>query len=225
MAGRLTKSDLRDSKMHDVVEIPSTSDAAVDRMLCGLSMITSEHTLTETEAKYLRDLAGLIGRACKWCELGVWCGRSLWAAACGAWPDSRLYGIDTFEGRTARSQTDQTIIQCAPDGLFQWDLAYAVQNLINRQTDCCCTLIAGRSASPLKQIGDQTLDVLIVDADHRYESVRADLTAWLPKLRPGGLILGHDYTDHHPGVIRAFQERFGSNCETVDGTRYVQVYV
>lgn len=40
-----------------------------------------------------------------------------------------------------------------------------------------------------------SLDFVYVDAAHDLESVRADLEAWFPQLRPGGLLCGHDYFD------------------------------
>jgi predicted O-methyltransferase YrrM len=33
---------------------------------------------------------------------------------------------------------------------------------------------------------DRMIDLLFIDADHRYEAVIADLHSWLPKLHPGG---------------------------------------
>lgn len=40
--------------------------------------------------------------------------------------------------------------------------------------------------------GDNTLDFVYIDAEHSYEGVRADIHAWLPKIRKGGCIGGHD---------------------------------
>jgi hypothetical protein len=40
---------------------------------------------------------------------------------------------------------------------------------------------------------DGSLDFTYIDADHRYDAVRADLHAWWPKVRAGGLLCGHDY--------------------------------
>ena len=38
-----------------------------------------------------------------------------------------------------------------------------------------------------------SVDFLWVDADHSYEGVLKDLTAWFPKMKPRGFISGHDY--------------------------------
>ena len=39
---------------------------------------------------------------------------------------------------------------------------------------------------------EATVDMVFLDADHRFVSVREDIVAWLPKLRPGGIMAGHD---------------------------------
>lgn len=56
---------------------------------------------------------------------------------------------------------------------------------------------------------DDSVDLVFVDADHSEESVRSDLEAWVPKVRPGGVIAGHDYgSRRHPGVTKAVDEFF-----------------
>jgi hypothetical protein len=40
-----------------------------------------------------------------------------------------------------------------------------------------------------------SLDWVYLDANHSYEAVKADLEAWYPKVRIGGIIAGHDYID------------------------------
>jgi predicted O-methyltransferase YrrM len=53
----------------------------------------------------------------------------------------------------------------------------------------------------------EPIDYLYVDADHSYKGVRADLDAWYPFVRPGGLIIGDDYEHpRYPGVKRAWDE-------------------
>jgi len=54
---------------------------------------------------------------------------------------------------------------------------------------------------------DGELDFVFIDADHSYQATKSDITAWWPKLRPGGLLIGHDYNpDRFPGVCRAIDE-------------------
>ncbi len=39
---------------------------------------------------------------------------------------------------------------------------------------------------------DNSLDMVFIDADHRYSHIKQDIELWLPKLKPYGIISGHD---------------------------------
>ena len=45
----------------------------------------------------------------------------------------------------------------------------------------------------------ETIDLLFIDGDHQYDSVREDLKKWLPRVKVGGKVVFHDY-DSHSGV-------------------------
>jgi predicted O-methyltransferase YrrM len=51
-----------------------------------------------------------------------------------------------------------------------------------------------------------SLDFVFIDASHDYDNVKADILAWRPKIKPGGIIGGHDYHGLFPGVIQAVRE-------------------
>ncbi len=54
---------------------------------------------------------------------------------------------------------------------------------------------------------DWHFDFVYIDACHMYESVKADLKAWWPKVKPGGILAGHDYiSNKHVGVKKAVDE-------------------
>lgn len=40
---------------------------------------------------------------------------------------------------------------------------------------------------------DNSLDFVYIDGDHSYKGVMEDITTWLPKVKPGGIIAGDDY--------------------------------
>lgn len=65
------------------------------------------------------------------------------------------------------------------------------------------------SVDAARMFADGSLDVVYIDAAHDYESVKADILAWRPKLKPGGILAGHDYGPHAPGVIQAVDELIG----------------
>ena len=69
-----------------------------------------------------------------------------------------------------------------------------------------------KSLDALEIVEDGSLDLVYVDGDHRYEAVLADLKGWLPKLRAGGVMAGHDWS--FPAVQKALFEVF-NNKETM----------
>lgn len=69
-------------------------------------------------------------------------------------------------------------------------------------------------------VGDGSLDFVFIDADHKYQSVKEDITAWSPKVKSGGLISGHDYGGAFKGVKRAVDELF----DNVQTTGYDEVW-
>lgn len=46
-----------------------------------------------------------------------------------------------------------------------------------------------------RRVPHHSLDFAYLDARHDFESVCADLAAWFDKVRPGGILAGHDYLD------------------------------
>jgi cephalosporin hydroxylase len=53
------------------------------------------------------------------------------------------------------------------------------------------------------------LSAVFIDGDHEYPGCLADIKAWLPKVRNGGTLAGHDYSDSFPGVPKAVGEALG----------------
>jgi len=49
------------------------------------------------------------------------------------------------------------------------------------------------SVEAAKDVPDGSLDSVFIDADHTFEGTLEDLRAWAPKVRPGGLLAGHDW--------------------------------
>lgn len=59
----------------------------------------------------------------------------------------------------------------------------------------------------------QKASMVFIDADHTRASVIEDIRAWMPLIRKGGFIAGHDHTGSFPGVEEGVREMFGGDYE------------
>lgn len=67
-------------------------------------------------------------------------------------------------------------------------------------------IIRETSMEAVKQFGDNSLDFVYIDANHRFKYIAEDLCEWSPKIKKGGVICGHDYAP--------FKHRFlGGGCQ------------
>jgi predicted O-methyltransferase YrrM len=71
----------------------------------------------------------------------------------------------------------------------------------------CSNVIPLRTTSLIaSRLVRNDLAAVFLDDDHTYEAVKSGINAWLPKVRPGGIIGGHDYGAEHFGVKLAVDE-------------------
>lgn len=67
-------------------------------------------------------------------------------------------------------------------------------------------VLRGFTTEMAKTLPDDILDLLYHDAGHLQEEVKADLEAWFPKVRVGGVVAFHDYFMEEYGVKKAVEE-------------------
>lgn len=73
------------------------------------------------------------------------------------------------------------------------------------------------STDAAHHVEDGWADFIFIDAGHSYDAVKADIAAWLPKVKPGGWFGGHDYHPKFPGVIAAVDEAFAGAIDLLPG--------
>lgn len=105
------------------------------------------------------------------------------------WDGSILYSVDPWDVGVDPNGDHGHMGQTALDALHartRLKLArFGERSRILRKT----------SAEAARDFEPASLDFAYIDAGHDLESVRADLAAWLPLVRPGGILAGHDYLD------------------------------
>ena len=121
-------------------------------------------------------------------EVGTWKGMStayLGVEISNSKKNIRVYAVDTFEGSDEPAhKEDPSIINNTLYDEFCKNIE-PVNDII----------IPIRKASVVasEDFDDSSLDFVFIDGGHTYEDVYADICAWLPKIKSGGWIAGHDY--------------------------------
>jgi len=60
---------------------------------------------------------------------------------------------------------------------------------------------------------DESIDLVFIDGHHGYSHVREDILAWLPKVKRGGILCGHDCDANFPKLHPELQSEIGMHCE------------
>lgn len=87
-------------------------------------------------------------------------------------------------------------------------------------------IIELKSDEAVKIFNKCELDFAWIDGDHSYEQVKRDIRNYLPLIKKGGIIGGHDYdSPAYPGVKQAVDEIFDITKieKTVDFVWWVNV--
>jgi predicted O-methyltransferase YrrM len=91
-------------------------------------------------------------------------------------------------------------------------LSICARNIVEAGVSANVRFVVARTADAAK-VWPEPIDFLYIDADHSEAGVAADLAAWAPHVRSGGIIAGDDYGNaYYPGVAwawDAFEQRTG----------------
>jgi cephalosporin hydroxylase len=135
-------------------------------------------------------------------ELGVWQGRSLCSVAdVIVRKNLQVHAVDTFRGTPGELDI---VHDC--DGKLRQTFE---SNLVRFGISNHVIIHAGSTELIAKEMDAGSLQLVFIDADHSYERMIADIKAWLPKVRAGGVLCGHDYSHSghaHVGVKQAVDE-------------------
>lgn len=132
-------------------------------------------------------------------EVGTFCGKSLFVSAMAVPDGAQLWAVDSSLHHPH-----------APS--VNW-----IESVLE------ATISDARAKRPMVTIGWEKLDHLeaarrhraapvtsvYLDADHNYAETKAAIEAWWPLVRPGGVLLGHDFWTGNGAVIEAVEEFFG----------------
>ena len=155
-----------------------------------------------TYPKLYSDMIGKYKSGAKFVEVGSWKGRSAVYMAVeilNSNYDIDFSCVDTWEGSIEHKEMD----------VIKSNLLYKefltnispVKKYINP--------IRASSKEASSFFEDSSLDFVFIDASHEYEDVLEDIKYWLPKIKKGGTLAGHDYGSS--GVNKAVNEYFNNS--------------
>lgn len=117
-------------------------------------------------------------------EVGVWKGRHA-QFLCAEVPDLTLHAVDSWDTYAEYDEQKNDASR----------MAAAFLEAQQRLRPYRCTVVRMPSVRAAATIPAGSLDFVYIDANHRADYVTADLEAWQPTVRPGGLVSGHDYIE------------------------------
>jgi SAM-dependent methyltransferase len=139
-------------------------------------------------------------------EVGAWKGRSTSCLAveiANSKKDITLYVIDTWEGsiehlNNSEKESLPTLYETFMANMKPVEKYYFPLKMTSEEAS--------------KKFKDKSLKFVFLDASHEYEDVKRDIQNWISKVKPGGILAGHDYYpddgryDWFPGVKQAVNE-------------------
>ena len=141
-----------------------------------------------------------VPRESKMIEIGSYMGEStMLFASTGIFQE--IHAIEPFEGKEKFSD----------DFGYEWE---QIGKEFEKNTrifddDEIINLHLDYSYNVHERFEDGTFNFVYIDGDHSYDGVKRDIELYLPKIKEGGIIGGHDYNKKEwEGVVKAVNEYF-----------------
>lgn len=178
-----------------------------------------------------RKLVELIPDNGRFVEVGTWMGKSIAAFLAFAKESEKrfeVHAVDTFQGKPANAHQEAVLnvhggnvrkmfeANMKALGIFATDDPKLMGgDLVDVNVHAEDSVFAAKGFLP------GTLDAVFIDGDHNEEAVYADIEAWAPKIKSGGILCGHDIDEQ--GVFAAVMRFFGTRHERIGRCWWVQM--
>jgi predicted O-methyltransferase YrrM len=138
-------------------------------------------------------------------EVGVWKGHSITYLANqlikNNRTDAKVYAVDLWDETYKYDGVNHGDKHLNEQVKYLYDIYNT--NVIRAGVRDIITDIKQYSWSAASNFEDGSVDFVFIDAGHEHEEVTKDIKAWLPKIKKGGMLSGHDWGQVSPAV-RAF---------------------
>lgn len=141
-------------------------------------------------------------------EIGSLFGRS---TACIAEVAERVHAVDTFRS--------------SGDGQQQLEEISTLRDFkTNTEGYSNIVIHVKTSEEASREFDNESLDVIFIDGNHEYFDVMTDIEYWWTKIKPGGVMVFHDYGPRGwAGVTKAVDKSFSK--DNISGPFYCLAYV
>lgn len=193
--------------------INQSHDSAASDQFRGLPIYTQPYpSFGSFDQDALRRLIrAAAGPGCRMLEVGSWLGSGSTQIFIQELRDlgGMLYCVDTWRGTANVARHQELIRSHDVFATFRHNVRAGGGEDVVRPL-----ILASLEAASL--LADHAFDLIFLDGDHSYGATAADIRAWRPKVRPGGLLCGHDCEAR---LTTANQTRYRDNREAdhIDG--------
>ena len=136
-------------------------------------------------------------------EVGVWRGKTS-EKVLAACPWAHLTLVDPWRAGEPGDSWHDSGSRMARQPQAEVDKILAGVQAMAKRYSPRVTIVRALSTIAAAEQPDGHFDLVFLDGDHSQLAVLADIQAWLPKVREGGWIGGHDFgSERFPGVRSA----------------------
>lgn len=126
--------------------------------------------------------------------------------------NAALYCVDTWRGSVNVERHQQMVAQYDVFNTFMHNVRKAngehiVKPLMMTSLDAAAV------------IADESFDLIFIDAEHSYSETSKDIGAWMPKVRKGGILCGHD-CEMRAEVVGLDRLRQNLSVDAIDGNQF-----
>ncbi len=129
--------------------------------------------------------------------------------------DLRVVAVDTFRG----CGTDPLVASVVAEHGGSLRSAFE-RNLVLCGVEDAVEILEQDSESASRQFPDSSVDLVFLDGDHGFDGFRRDLIHWMPKVKPGGLIAGHDINTYE-SIGQALDSVLGKGSYHIDHSQNI----
>jgi predicted O-methyltransferase YrrM len=186
------------------------------RFLKNIYYLTNSHSHSELLDDFLSK-----NKISNFLEIGVNEGSNLFYLA-KKHPNIFFWGVDPYYQTVSEIEE---VIHGIHKTVYENDKYTQMLDRIRNLKLDNITLIKKTSFQASNDFSDCELDFVFIDGLHSYENVVEDINLWLPKVKKGGVLAGHDFSLEWFSVVRAVEDTIGLNNIIVDVPSKVWFYI